>query len=98
MIDKLASLAGSFSSPRPQRGPEASHRMSLAIFIKAAAAPLRAAEARTIASSDPCATNLLGAVTKGLPVSLAILAATFLEKPFGAFNPLPTAAPSIASS
>ena len=34
----------------------------------------------------------------GLPVSLAILAATFLEKPFGAFNPLPTAAPSIASS
>src|ERR1700730_10879325 len=41
------------------------------------------------ASSDPCAMNLLGAVTKGLPVSSAILEATSCEKPFGAFKPVP---------
>jgi hypothetical protein len=42
-------------SPRPQRGPEASQRMSLAIFISATASPHTAATAATIASSEPCA-------------------------------------------
>src|SRR2546429_2866089 len=32
MIDDPGSFSGSVSSPRPQRGPEASQRMSLAIF------------------------------------------------------------------
>ena len=72
--------------------------MSLAIFIKATARPRRAAEARVMASSDPWAMNLLGAVTNGLPVSSAILAATLTLNPFGAFSPVPTAVPPTASS
>ena len=43
MIDEPGSFSGSSSSPRPQRGPEASQRMSLAIFIKATASPRSAA-------------------------------------------------------
>jgi len=34
MIDEPGSFSGIISSPKPQRGPEASQRMSLAIFIK----------------------------------------------------------------
>src|SRR5271168_4322900 len=98
MIDDPGSLAGSFNSPRPQRGPDASQRMSLAIFINATAVPRRAADARTIASNDPWAMNLFGAVTNGFPVSSAILAATEREKPVGALRPVPTAVPPRASS
>ena len=72
--------------------------MSLAIFISATASPARPACARTMASSEPCAMNLLGAVTNGLPVSLAISAATLSENPGGAFRPVPTAVPPTASS
>ena len=63
MIEEPGSLAGSTSSASPQRGPDASHRMSLAIFISATAKPRSPACARTIGSSDPSAANLLGAVT-----------------------------------
>ena len=65
MMDEPGSFSGKSSSPRPQRGPEASQRMSLAIFIKATASPRSAAIAATMASSEPCAANLLGAVTNG---------------------------------
>ena len=65
MIEEPGSFSGNSSSPRPQRGPEASQRMSLAIFIRATASPRSAAIAATIASSEPCAANLLGAVTNG---------------------------------
>src|SRR5215468_4652292 len=68
MIDEPGSFCGSCNSERPQRGPDASQRMSFAIFISATAAPRDAADARTMASSEPWAMNLLGAVTKGLPV------------------------------
>src|ERR1700733_13563902 len=97
IIEEPGSLAGSFNSPRPHRGPDANQRMSLAIFMSATARPRREACARTIASSDPWAVNLLGAVTKGLPVNSAILAATSLEKPGGALRPVPTAVPPTAS-
>src|SRR6476659_8697112 len=60
MIDEPGSLAGSSNSPRPHRGPEASHRMSLAIFISVTARPRSAAWARTIGSSEPTAANLFG--------------------------------------
>ncbi len=72
MIEEPGSFSGSSSSPSPQRGPEASQRMSLAIFISATARPRSAAMAATMASSEPCAANLLGAVTNGRPVSSAI--------------------------
>ena len=39
--------------------------MSLAIFISATASPRTAAIAVTIASSEPRAANLLGAITNG---------------------------------
>ena len=98
MMEEPGSFSGSFSSPRPQRGPEPSQRMSLATFISATATPRRAADVRTIASSEPWAMNLLGAVTNGLPVSSAIFAATATENPFGALSPVPTAVPPTASS
>ena len=67
MIEEPGSFAGRISSPRPQRGPEASQRMSLATFINATARPRTAAIAATIASSEPCAANLFGAVRGGCP-------------------------------
>jgi hypothetical protein len=42
-----------------------SQRISLAIFISATASPRTAAIAATLAPSEPCAANLLGAVTNG---------------------------------
>ena len=54
MILLPGSFAGSDNSPIPQRGPEPSQRMSLAIFIKLAASVLSAPLAATIAS---CAAN-----------------------------------------
>ena len=65
MMDEPGSFSGDSSSPRPQRGPEANQRMSLAIFINATASPRSTAMAATIASSEPSAANLLGAVTNG---------------------------------
>ena len=50
MMEEPGSLAGSASSPKPQRGPEPSQRMSLAIFISEAASVLSAPEAATMAS------------------------------------------------
>jgi hypothetical protein len=72
MIDEPGSFSGSSNSDNPHRGPDASQRMSLATFINATASPRNAAIAATIASSEPCAANLLGAVTKGCPLSFAI--------------------------
>ena len=62
ILDDPGSFAGSCSSAHPVRGPDASQRMSFAIFIRATARPASAAWARTIASRQPCAINLLGAV------------------------------------
>ncbi len=72
--------------------------MSFAIFMSATATPRNAALVRTIASNEPCAMNLLGAVTNGLPVSSAIFAATPTPNPLGALSPVPTAVPPIANS
>ena len=65
------------SSPMPLRGPLASQRTSLAIFIRLAARVLSAPWAWTSASAAAIASNLLGAVTKGSPVRRASSAATF---------------------
>src|SRR5471032_483824 len=89
MIEEPGSFSGKSNSPNPQRGPDASQRMSFAIFINATANPRNAAIAATIASSEPCAANLLGAVTKGQPVNSAILAAISTLKFGGALIPVP---------
>src|ERR1700679_1098219 len=98
MIEEPGSFSGKSNSPNPQRGPDASHRISLATFINATANPRNADIAATIASSEPWAANLLGAVTKGRPVNSAILAAISRLKLGGAFKPVPTAVPPAANS
>ncbi len=65
MIEEPGSLAGRISSLRPHRGPEASHRMSLAIFISGTATARSPADAPTMASRPPWAANLFPAVRNG---------------------------------
>ena len=65
MIEEPGSFSGRISSPRPERGPEPSRRMSLAILNRAVATELSAPCTNTIASWAASASNLLGAVTKG---------------------------------
>ena len=97
MIEEPGSLAGKISSPIPVRGPEPSQRRSLAILNSVTAAALSPPCARTIRSSVPWAVNLLAAVTNGVPVIDAICAATCSPNPAGAFSPVPTAVPPMAS-
>jgi hypothetical protein len=98
MIEEPGSFSGIRISAMPVRGPEASHRTSLAIFINAAARVLIAPWAFRSASCAARASNLLGAETNGSFVSFAISAATFSPKPAGEFSPVPTAVPPMASS
>ena len=98
IMEEPGSLAGMVISPRPRRGPEASQRTSLAIFIRSQARAFSAPWANTSSSFDVKAWNLLGAVTKGLPVSSVRASAAALSKPAGAFRPVPTAVPPRASS
>jgi hypothetical protein len=77
MIEEPGSFDGNRSSPKPHRGPEANHRMSFAIFIRATARERSAACEFTMAPSEACAANLFGAVTNGKPVNPAISAAIF---------------------
>src|SRR5436190_20673086 len=65
MIELPGSFSGIAISPIPQRGPEASHRTSLAILFREAATVFRAPWAWTTASLEARASNLLGAVTNG---------------------------------
>ena len=98
MIEDPGSFSGIRISPSPERGPEASQRTSLAIFMSAAASVRTAPWALTSASCAARASNLFGAVTNGIPVSFAISAATLCPKSAGAFKPVPTAVPPSASS
>src|SRR5947199_571176 len=75
MIDEPGSFSGSVNSPRPQRGPDANQRMSLAIFMSEQASVLSAPLAKTNSSWADNAANLLGCDTNGNPVNPAILAA-----------------------
>ena len=97
MIEDPGSLAGKISSSIPVRGPEPSQRRSLAILNEVTAAAFRPACARIMRSRVPCAVNLFGAVTYGAPVICAICAATWSPNPGGAFSPVPTAVPPMAT-
>ena len=62
MIELPGSFSGMRSSPRPERGPEASRRTSLAIFDQRGGERLRARRARAPAPRvPPSAANLFGA-------------------------------------
>ena len=97
-MEEPGSLAGIINSPIPDLGPEAINLMSLAILFKDTAICLIAPWVSTIASWAASASNLLVAVIKGSPVSLAISLATISEYPFGVFSPVPTAVPPRANS
>ena len=75
-MDEPGSFSGMLSSPRPQRGPEASQRTSLAILFRLAASVFSAPEANTSASRAAKASNLLGAVIKFSLVNSARTLAT----------------------
>src|SRR5258706_514888 len=98
MIELPGSFSGIESSPMPQRGPLASRRISLAIFMSAAASALRAPCACTIASCAARASNLLGAVTKAQPVRRESSAAARAPNSGCALSPVPPAVPPSASS
>src|SRR5690554_7117560 len=65
MMDDPGSFSGMIISPIPERGPEASILMSLAILFKATANCFKAPCVSTIASCAANASNLFGAVTNG---------------------------------
>src|SRR4051795_2577947 len=65
MIDEPGSFSGRDNSPRPQRGPEPSQRMSLAVFMRAVARVLSVPLPITRASWPARAANLFGAETNG---------------------------------
>ena len=98
MMEEPGSFSGMISSPRPQRGPEASQRTSLAIFISEAASVLSAPLAKTNSSWAERAANLFGCERKGSPVSSAILAAARSANSGWALRPVPTAVPPMARS
>src|SRR3954451_24938565 len=78
MIDEPGSFSGRINSPKPERGPEPSSLMSLAILNRPVATEVSAPCANTIASCEASASNLLGADTNGICVIVAILRATSL--------------------
>src|SRR5439155_23206827 len=65
MIEDPGSFSGIESSPRPQRGAEASQRMSFEIFMNEAARVSSAPCAKTISSCAESAANLLPCDRKG---------------------------------
>ena len=75
MMEDPGSFSGMVSSPRPQRGPDASQRISLAIFMQDDARLLRAPLAKTNSLCAESAANLFGAAKKGRPVNAAMCAA-----------------------
>ena len=99
MIEEPGSLAGRISSPIPQRGPEASQRMSLAIFISGTASarsPAAGADhgveaalgGELVRRGDE---RMAGHLRRSRPRPAA-------PKPGGALSPVPTAVPPAASS
>ena len=98
IIDEPGSFAGSESSCNPHLGPEPSHLMSLAIFIRLTANVFSAPLAATIASCAANCENLFGAETNGRLVFNAIADATRFANSGWVFNPVPTAVPPNANS
>ena len=96
MMELPGSFSGSEISPIPERGPEASRRMSLAILVSAAASVFNAPCANTSASWPASAANLFGAGSNGRPAMRATSAVTRAPNSACVFRPVPTAVPPIA--
>ena len=65
MIELPGSFSGIVISPSPERGPDASQRTSLAIFMRPTASVFSAPWAETSASCAARASNGFSAATKG---------------------------------
>ena len=98
MMDEPGSFSGKLNSPSPERGPEPSKRISLAILLSEAAIVLSMPDISTNASWAARASNLFSAVTKSRPVKSATSAANFSANPGLAFSPVPTAVPPCANA
>ena len=97
MIELPGSFSGIVISPRPERGPEAIQRMSLAIFISAAASVFSAPWAESRASWPASAANLFSAVRNGSASVCSSSVAMRVAYSGWAFRPVPTAVPPAAS-
>ncbi len=82
----------------PQRGPEPSQRMSLAIFIRLTATVLSAPLASTMASRAAWASKWLSASRNASPVIPDRRSAIRRPNSGCVFSPVPTAVPPMASS
>ena len=98
MIELPGCTSGSTISPRPARGPEPSHRMSLAIFIRLTATVLSAPLHSTTPSSEDWAWKWLSVSITGTPSMADSLAQTAPAKSGWLFTPVPTAVPPSATS
>ena len=97
MIDEPGSFSGRINSPKPERGPEPSSRISLAILNRSAANALSAPCAKSSAPCEASASNLFGALTNGRPVIAATFLANSLANGRLALSPVPTAVPPWAN-
>jgi len=96
MIELPGSFSGRRSSPRPERGPEASSRMSLAILNSATASVFSAPWAKASGSWPASAANLFAAGANDRLSSR--LAQTRVANSGWVLRPVPTAVPPMASS
>lgn len=89
IMDEPGSLAGRESSPRPQRGPDASSLRSLAILVSEHAMVLSAPETSAMASWADMPSKRLLVKTKGSPVTFWISLQMLWPKFVGLFTPVP---------
>ena len=98
MIELPGSFSGMPISPRPERGPEASQRTSLAIFISATASVFSAPCAATSAVVGGQRGELVGGADEGqAAVCAASSGATRSPNSGWVLSPVPTAVPPMAS-
>jgi len=98
MMDDPGSLAGKEISPMPQRGPEASRRVSFATFMSPAAVVFSAPDRPTSASCAAMPAKVFLAGRKSRPVSAATRAAIRPANSGCVLMPVPTAVPPCARS
>jgi hypothetical protein len=92
------SFAGKISSPVPHRGPEASQRMSLAIFINGTARARSPAEGTDHGVQASLGGELVFRGAERLAGQFGDLGGDCLGETGRAFSPVPTAVPLAASS
>ena len=98
MMDDPGCVAGSLISPSPQRGPDPSQRMSLAIFIREVAMVLSWPETSTQASFAPWASKWFSASRNSSSVSSEMTTMARRANSGWVLMPVPTAVPPSASS